>query len=64
MSALPSHAMKLWLVPCVPCNIFVGFCYIFAHLFVSLNHSEWNVPKDSGSSCRVGEDAQLVWAGI
>ena len=64
MSALPGRAMKFWLVPCVPRNICVDFCYLFAHLFVSVNLSEWNVLKDSGSGCRVGEDAQAFRAGI
>ena len=64
MSALPGPAMKFWLVPCVPRNICVGSLSHICSFTVSVNHSEWNVPKDSGSGCRVGEDDQAVWAGI
>ena len=40
------------------------FCLTPAHAFVLVNNFEWNVPTNSGSGRRVGEDAQAVWAGI
>ena len=41
-----------------------SLCHILAHAFVLVNHSEWNVPTNSGSGRPVGEGAQTVWAGI
>ena len=49
---------------CPPGTYVYSLCHILAHACVLVNHSEWNVPTNSGSGRRVGEGAQTVWAGI
>ena len=39
-----------------------AFCHVFAHSFVLVNHSEWNVSTNSGPGLRVGEGTQAVRA--